>query len=549
MADWVIYSAIFLVYLGIIGRFFFKHLGPFPRRLLVGLIGIEVLLVAWFALRTDAWSPFMKWYSDLAQGERNPAATFASIQLMLIALSALYNLLWSAPGRWWHRLFMFLLLATFVYLAADEYFLLHEGHSIKGYIAIGGIALAASGVAVYWFGYGRRETRFMLLILGGLVLMGTGGIALEKFAGWNCLDLVPNSLCRKLPPTEEILELLGATTVLIGLVDYAHRNPLLSRWRRAILLPVTGGAVWGAWLVASFWFVPALESRLLPNPIGIDYQDGAFSLVGYAISDEVLEPGDSISVIVYLRANESVPQDFGVSIHLVSRADAQSVFQLDENINLPETSLWPPGLVGKKSLTVAVPEDIALPGSYRIAFTLWEDGSFAPQAATSTDLELLSPESAILATLPAISPDMTLSRPPTEVSYTFSDGFSLIGYAAPESVVAGEEMSLRFWWETQAAVDSQLVQFIHLFAVNGEDFASFDRQPFDGAFPTQDWPGGIEVMDEWTLTLPDDLPPGEYRLHTGLYDATTADRTPVTDADGQPVQDQSIVLDTISLRE
>ncbi len=89
------------------------------------------------------------------------------------------------------------------------------------------------------------------------------------------------------------------------------------------------------------------------------------------------------------------------------------------------------------------------------------------------------------------------------------------------------------------------MQYAHLLQVDGDEYAVFDQELFVGRFPTQDWPSGMAVMDEWTITLPDDLPAGEYNVYTGMYDPVTVERMPVTDNYGQAVQDSSIYLGTV----
>jgi hypothetical protein len=83
--------------------------------------------------------------------------------------------------------------------------------------------------------------------------------------------------------------------------------------------------------------------------------------------------------------------------------------------------------------------------------------------------------------------------------------------------------------------------------VETENYVIFDQTPFEGRFPTDDWPAGLQAMDSWTVTLPDDMPAGTYRLQTGLYDVVTQERMPVTAAGGTPVQNASIVLGNITV--
>ena len=74
----------------------------------------------------------------------------------------------------------------------------------------------------------------------------------------------------------------------------------------------------------------------------------------------------------------------------------------------------------------------------------------------------------------------------------------------------------------------------------------FDQQGFGDNFPFSDWPDGIDAVDPWTL--PGEIPPGTYRVYTGIYHTPTVERVPVQDANGQPVQDNSIYLGTIEIK-
>jgi len=55
----------------------------------------------------------------------------------------------------------------------------------------------------------------------------------------------------------------------------------------------------------------------------------------------------------------------------------------------------------------------------------------------------------------------------------------------------------------------------------------WDRQPLDGAYPTHLWQPGETLTDPLTLTLPNNLPPGNYRLAIGLYRLDTMERLPL----------------------
>ena len=55
------------------------------------------------------------------------------------------------------------------------------------------------------------------------------------------------------------------------------------------------------------------------------------------------------------------------------------------------------------------------------------------------------------------------------------------------------------------------------------------------------------MVDTRLITLPADMSPGEYRVHTGIYDPVTGQRVPITDANGDPVPDNSIALGTFTV--
>ncbi|MBN1963768.1 MAG: hypothetical protein JW910_03920, partial [Anaerolineae bacterium] len=96
------------------------------------------------------------------------------------------------------------------------------------------------------------------------------------------------------------------------------------------------------------------------------------------------------------------------------------------------------------------------------------------------------------------------------------------------------------------AVTASLTQFVHLLAEDGTAYPLYDGEPFDGRFPLADWPGDVTLHDDAvTVSLPPDLPPGEYRVLTGLYDVATVIRVPVVDGVGRAVPDNSIPLGTV----
>ena len=66
--------------------------------------------------------------------------------------------------------------------------------------------------------------------------------------------------------------------------------------------------------------------------------------------------------------------------------------------------------------------------------------------------------------------------------------------------------------------------FVQLLNSAGQVVAQVDAPPLAGTAPTTTWLPGEILTDPYTLTLPADLSPGDYRLITGLYNAATGER-------------------------
>jgi hypothetical protein len=89
--------------------------------------------------------------------------------------------------------------------------------------------------------------------------------------------------------------------------------------------------------------------------------------------------------------------------------------------------------------------------------------------------------------------------------------------------------------------------FVHLVDSAGKTVAQHDGQPsWEVPLPTSTWQPGEMLQDRHLLTLPADLPPGEYQLRAGVYYWQTLERLPVVE-DGVVVRDL-VELGSIDIR-
>lgn len=128
-----------------------------------------------------------------------------------------------------------------------------------------------------------------------------------------------------------------------------------------------------------------------------------------------------------------------------------------------------------------------------------------------------------------------------ETDLRFGDHIRLTGYDlhAPEPQ-PGSPLEITLYWSASATPPANYSFFLHL--VGDDDprpLAQVEGNPAVPARPTQTWdrPEETLISPRFSLPLPDDLPPGDYRVMLGLHNFETGERLPVRDASGAPLGD------------
>ena len=108
--------------------------------------------------------------------------------------------------------------------------------------------------------------------------------------------------------------------------------------------------------------------------------------------------------------------------------------------------------------------------------------------------------------------------------------------AWPTTARPGDVVGVRLVWSADATPARAIKVFLHLLAPDGRLVAQRDGEPGGGQRPATSWAAGEAIRDNHGLLLPPDLPPGQYELHLGLYDALDpAARLPVNGGDSLPL--------------
>ncbi len=111
-------------------------------------------------------------------------------------------------------------------------------------------------------------------------------------------------------------------------------------------------------------------------------------------------------------------------------------------------------------------------------------------------------------------PPPSVPHQPTALPLTYAVTVAWRGYhLAPEAPRPGDALTVLTAWEVTAAYPEELVLFAHLLSPEGDLVAQVDR--LDA--PNWQWQPGDRFAHVHRLTLPPDLPPGEYALALGFY--------------------------------
>jgi hypothetical protein len=141
-----------------------------------------------------------------------------------------------------------------------------------------------------------------------------------------------------------------------------------------------------------------------------------------------------------------------------------------------------------------------------------------------------------------------------------------------DRVRPGENLQVTLYWRAGQEIDENYSVFVHLEqdplgltclhlpwrsvpgggrcqeADSGRGvWAQHDGWPANGAKPTSTWARGEVIADQHDVLIDRNIPPGAYRLVTGMYNVETVQNLAALDATGQPVESGRIVLQPITI--
>jgi hypothetical protein len=235
--------------------------------------------------------------------------------------------------------------------------------------------------------------------------------------------------------------------------------------------------------------------------------------------DDVLS-GETVLLTLFWQAVQQPAQDYAATIELV---DSQNQVVLTQDFPLGDgrypASRWMADEQIVDLDRVRVPANLAS-GAYH-----WQ-------------VSIANGEPIPLGELRVTAPDRAFEAPAIEkrIDWVLGNQVTLLGFENAEShgdasqcEIRNSECRVKLVWRAEQDMPESYKVFVHLLDANGVPRAQADAIPVNGARPTWSWLPGEIITDEIALKIPADLPAGQFRLTTGLYDELSGERLTLPD--------------------
>ena len=343
----------------------------------------------------------------------------------------------------------------------------------------------------------------------------------------------------------------AASGILLVLGAVALRSPPAPLARSA--LAVEGGAHRGGGLLLLGALAFAFKALYLDNhdtplkygfngervrsaqvSVQIDFGNRV-SLLGYDLSADLLHPGDTLGVTLYWRAREGLDSDYQSFVHLIDRG--LNIYAQKDHVHPGPSypsSRWDLDEYNRDTFQVAIPKTLPA-GSYLLEVGLYGGGEGQNLPVVSDGGFRVWQPSAILQGISV--GEVPPSLPGEAQSLTdanFGELITLLGYGLDSRAVApGDTLRLALYWRGDQTPDRTYSSFVHLTDATRRIYAQHDNLFVGALYPTTRWRQGEVQLEVHEISVPVDIPPGQYTLGVGLYDPRSAERLPLVPDGGE----------------
>jgi len=243
-------------------------------------------------------------------------------------------------------------------------------------------------------------------------------------------------------------------------------------------------------------------------------------LLASRVDETHLASAGQLEVTLFWRALQPVGGDYTIYLKLVNPA-FHIWGQQDSRPYHDGSPTW----TWREGQIIYDPRQLELlpgtpPGEYRIEIIPVEIYSTEALEADTGEPVLLGPIEVPRRAPPPIEA-LDIEHPREVV---LGDKVRLLGYNIESGFRPGDNIHLTLFWQCLKEMDQDYTVFTHLVDEKQHIWGQKDNPPVDGFYPTTKWEVGEIVRDQYDLTIPQDIAPGEYRLKVGMYLAETGER-------------------------
>jgi hypothetical protein len=277
------------------------------------------------------------------------------------------------------------------------------------------------------------------------------------------------------------------------------------------------------------------------------WADRRVHILGVDLPTDTIQAGEPLELLLYQTAPEPLEE---IWMPYAQLGPVEARWTTDSRLL---TTQWLPGEVVVERYELPVPFTLP-PGEYPLRLGYADLSGGRAELGLSTGGTLL--ELATVTVLP--NPDAPSTGGLKRALANLDNQVALMGARArsglqvraapweePLLVRPGQAIHLTLTWRALASPRGSYTVFIHLIDGAGRYVTGHDYTPLGGACPTYlwfpKWLPGQTLTDPYRLTLPADLPPGDYWLEVGMYGMTSLRRIPVVDLEGNLAGDRVIL--------
>lgn len=289
------------------------------------------------------------------------------------------------------------------------------------------------------------------------------------------------------------------------------------------------------------------ETRTEPSRALDVWADDRICILGYDLPATTVRAGEPLELTLYRSVEEPLE---GIWMPYAQLGPVEARWTTDSRLL---TTQWQPGEVVAERYEVLVPFHLP-PGDYplRLGYADLSGGraelplSNGETTVTVADITVSPGESApssrtLEAALANLDNQVGLMKARVRAGFQARSAF----WDAPVVVEPGKALHLTLSWRALASPRNSATVFIHLIDGADRPVAGWDYTPLGGSAPTYlwfpKWLAGQTYVDPYRLIVPDDLPPGDYRLEVGMYGMTSHRRLPVVDLSGDLAGDRVVL--------